>query len=130
MQALLVVIYLFCFFFFFNDTATTEIYTLSLHDALPIWLDELYDLTAMFPDGNKLLLSKLTTKPNPSVNTRNSRFAALMDLEGFATNDNKPMLDLRAALSNDGYAIAGIMPKSGTTGVRGVNRLLFNRQWF
>src|SRR3989442_1888775 len=24
------------FFFFFNDTATTEIYTLSLHDALPI----------------------------------------------------------------------------------------------
>src|SRR2546426_2020042 len=26
----------FPFFFFFNDTATTEIYTLSLHDALPI----------------------------------------------------------------------------------------------
>src|SRR6266571_7090591 len=28
-----------CFFFvfFFNDTATTEIYTLSLHDALPTW---------------------------------------------------------------------------------------------
>src|SRR2546430_12331325 len=33
------------FFFFFNDTATTEIYTLSLHDALPIYtngLDEAY----------------------------------------------------------------------------------------
>src|SRR2546426_7205100 len=32
----------FSFFFFFNDTATTEIYTLSLHDALPIlraWSD-------------------------------------------------------------------------------------------
>src|SRR3712207_8376496 len=26
--------------FFFNDTATTEIYTLSLHDALPIYRDE------------------------------------------------------------------------------------------
>src|SRR5260221_12023754 len=26
-------------FFFFNDTATTEIYTLSLHDALPIYND-------------------------------------------------------------------------------------------
>src|SRR2546429_5157564 len=26
-----------CVFFFFNDTATTEIYTLSLHDALPIF---------------------------------------------------------------------------------------------
>src|SRR6266511_6449466 len=29
-------IYLLRLFFFFNDTATTEIYTLSLHDALPI----------------------------------------------------------------------------------------------
>src|SRR2546422_11559985 len=29
------------FFFFFNDTATTEIYTLSLHDALPIWSAQL-----------------------------------------------------------------------------------------
>src|SRR2546430_5576307 len=28
-----------CFFFFFNDTATTEIYTLSLHDALPILVE-------------------------------------------------------------------------------------------
>src|SRR3712207_7843461 len=27
---------MYIFFFFFNDTATTEIYTLSLHDALPI----------------------------------------------------------------------------------------------
>src|SRR3712207_7134711 len=27
---------IYCLFFFFNDTATTEIYTLSLHDALPI----------------------------------------------------------------------------------------------
>src|SRR5256885_12886460 len=27
-----------CAFFFFNDTATTEIYTLSLHDALPIYV--------------------------------------------------------------------------------------------
>src|SRR5438132_14336734 len=34
--ALLTLISLFSLFFFFNDTATTEIYTLSLHDALPI----------------------------------------------------------------------------------------------
>src|SRR5256885_16544010 len=41
---------LFCspifFFFFFNDTATTEIYTLSLHDALPIYL---WQLDAVVP---------------------------------------------------------------------------------
>src|SRR3712207_8350387 len=30
-------------FFFLNDTATTEIYTLSLHDALPIWQRLLHD---------------------------------------------------------------------------------------
>src|SRR2546430_6925853 len=34
------------FFFFFNDTATTEIYTLSLHDALPISLRKQVRLTA------------------------------------------------------------------------------------
>src|SRR2546425_8563217 len=42
------------FVFFFNDTATTEIYTLSLHDALPIsgWdLGILYDWTPAFSVG-------------------------------------------------------------------------------
>src|SRR3712207_7249559 len=40
------------YFFFFNDTATTEIYTLSLHDALPI-LDHPGSLAAAqgHPDG-------------------------------------------------------------------------------
>src|SRR5229473_7617822 len=33
---ILFVLHFLSFFFFFNDTATTEIYTLSLHDALPI----------------------------------------------------------------------------------------------
>src|SRR5476651_2834451 len=37
------------FFFFFNDTATTEIYTLSLHDALPI--SHNYDWICHFQDG-------------------------------------------------------------------------------
>src|ERR1039457_7693058 len=36
-------------FFFFNDTATTEIYTLSLHDALPI-----YPRAAGAPPGREL----------------------------------------------------------------------------
>src|SRR2546421_6915508 len=40
---------LFFLFFFFNDTATTEIYTLSLHDALPIYLGE-PDLTPELSD--------------------------------------------------------------------------------
>src|SRR2546422_9956168 len=49
-------------FFFFNDTATTEIYTLSLHDALPIYpvptgvlqLDVLPGLRRLFAEGPQL----------------------------------------------------------------------------
>src|SRR5438445_3244040 len=36
LSSALIVLIFFLLFFFFNDTATTEIYTLSLHDALPI----------------------------------------------------------------------------------------------
>src|SRR5205809_5681687 len=35
-MSFLISLFLYFLFFFFNDTATTEIYTLSLHDALPI----------------------------------------------------------------------------------------------
>src|SRR5215510_1862052 len=38
-----------CCFFFFNDTATTEIYTLSLHDALPIWFGTHRGLSRFVP---------------------------------------------------------------------------------
>src|SRR5256885_12602715 len=37
--------------FFFNDTATTEIYTLSLHDALPIYLEASMVNTQTAPSG-------------------------------------------------------------------------------
>src|SRR5438445_11819141 len=39
------------FVFFFNDTATTEIYTLSLHDALPICPSARYPTTRRAPAG-------------------------------------------------------------------------------
>src|SRR3989454_2483448 len=39
-------------FFFFNDTATTEIYTLSLHDALPIWVRVSVQSERTAPDGD------------------------------------------------------------------------------
>src|SRR2546427_8324171 len=44
------------FFFFFNDTATTEIYTLSLHDALPICIAAALSLrpTAFLPGGTNI----------------------------------------------------------------------------
>src|SRR5256885_13823758 len=42
-------------FFFFNDTATTEIYTLSLHDALPICFKTGY-VGSRFPIPNRMTL--------------------------------------------------------------------------
>src|SRR3712207_8640760 len=45
-------------FFFFNDTATTEIYTLSLHDALPIFYD-----TFGMGQGNGEAVKKLVDSP-------------------------------------------------------------------
>ena len=43
--------------FFFNASATTEIYTLSLHDALPIFLGSVIILGAVVAWGGKLPLS-------------------------------------------------------------------------
>src|SRR2546430_8117774 len=45
-------------FFFFNDTATTEIYTLSLHDALPISMGQRQPDTG----GRKSLLTAFTVR--------------------------------------------------------------------
>src|SRR2546429_7233489 len=56
------------FFFFFNDTATTEIYPLSLHDALPIFPDlQPGDRAAFFTDvvafGDTLAVNEVERRP-------------------------------------------------------------------
>src|SRR5574340_1139625 len=52
------------FFFFFNDTATTEIYTLSLHDALPI------SIGANLPTAPALMGNTVLWKPADRKGTR------------------------------------------------------------
>src|SRR5260221_2667801 len=54
-------------FFFFNDTATTEIYTLSLHDALPISLADRAGHRARRGDGR---VSRLAPRPLDRKSTR------------------------------------------------------------
>src|ERR1039457_4869342 len=57
-------------FFFFNDTATTEIYTLSLHDALPIWTpSNVIPASRQDPLGQKLVA--LFPAPNANGNGYN-----------------------------------------------------------
>ena len=53
-----------CLFFFFNDTATTEIYTLSLHDALPILVNGMlnYGLLIRMAIPNGMMVSRLKIK--------------------------------------------------------------------
>src|SRR5689334_23775631 len=49
-MSLVCILFFFFLLFFFNDTATTEIYTLSLHDALPIF--EAGDFYILCPDND------------------------------------------------------------------------------
>src|SRR6266702_8210116 len=77
-----------CFFFFFNDTAPTEIYTLSLHDALPIFavlgLDLRADDRATLPD-DVLTNNADGRRPIP-------RQSALNDLEVSVLDDTRKQL--------------------------------------
>src|SRR3989454_10211307 len=53
------------FFFFFNDTATTEIYTLSLHDALPILKDNTYYAELHIYRGDAVI--QIDARPSDSI---------------------------------------------------------------
>src|SRR5690554_7907220 len=54
------IMFQFFYHFFFNDTATTEIYTLSLHDALPIWRNIRRRITIPLTLSNLKLLRRIT----------------------------------------------------------------------
>ena len=56
-------------FFFFNDTATTEIYTLSLHDALPIYADDgAMPAFSYYTDGNLTIDFNVLDTENDRLN--------------------------------------------------------------
>src|SRR2546425_7652174 len=71
-------------FFFFNDTATTEIYTLSLHDALPIsealfpvrmiWSDSSTTATACSRDAWRWISAARTCRTSRSSCRRDTRW--------------------------------------------------------
>src|SRR2546428_7054746 len=67
----------FFLFFFFNDPATTEIYTLSLHDALPISVDSLSrsHIARLNPNGN------LDTSFDPGAGADGTVYAVALQSE-------------------------------------------------
>src|SRR2546422_9962481 len=59
-------------FFFFNDTATTEIYTLSLHDALPISVAGVRQESLAAPRVDRAAERRGVTEPRRSLSRRRS----------------------------------------------------------
>src|SRR6266540_3182858 len=92
------------FIFFFNDTATTEIYTLSLHDALPILA---HGKTAAQVGLRFLVQQDIAVIPRTSRIERLEENFALFDFE----LSDAEMAEIAALASHDGrivdYAYSG-----------------------
>src|SRR3982751_7130911 len=87
MFALLSLLY-FCFFFFFNDTATTEIYTLSLHDALPI--SPSFPRTGRWRSSRKVSVGPKRSEEHTSELQSRSDLVCRLLLEKKKNHNNKP----------------------------------------
>src|SRR3712207_6881466 len=98
---------MFSLFFFFNDTATTEIYTLSLHDALPI-----SGLTSDSRSGDPRLRSHLFFRNVPGLWACTD--PACPDVPRPAVEDRKSTR-LNSSHANISYAVFCLQKKKNTT---------------
>src|SRR2546430_14667875 len=71
---LFIPLFYFFLFFFFNDTATTEIYTLSLHDALPISL-WCHTFTCSTPRATYARLCAVADRKSTRLNSSHSQIS-------------------------------------------------------
>src|SRR3712207_8904103 len=105
------------YFFFFNDTATTEIYTLSLHDALPILTEAGFELPAELPRG--AYVGEVTITNCLPLADCQSRWASgpwcftLEDPVAYATPDRKSTR-LNSSHANISYAVFCLKKKKNT----------------
>jgi hypothetical protein len=97
-----------------------------------VWLDELYDLTARFPDINKLRLTELAADPlpvpapAPGAREQPARPAARIKLKGLGTEDDKPLSTLMRELVKDTNRVD---PKKVSPNTTGTGRGQFRQQW-
>src|SRR2546430_8292557 len=89
----------FSFFFFFNDTATTEIYTLSLHDALPILVVSIQE-----PAWAARFRATGTSKISTSKGSRLTRFSTF-NREGCGSAPDRKSTRLNSSHSQISYAV-------------------------
>src|SRR2546430_12147077 len=97
------------FFFFFNDTATTEIYTLSLHDALPICQRE---QTVNLP---RLALRRFESFPHHFVARGRSSVgrASAFQAEGHGFEPRRPLCTKNARVAQ---SVERVLGKDEVTG--------------
>src|SRR3712207_7561586 len=96
------------YFFFFNDTATTEIYTLSLHDALPILrAHRRFSISALSARcSRRAPASRLLSLPEPRLDAR-------QDLPPSPRVDRKSTR-LNSSHANISYAVFCLKKKKTT----------------
>src|SRR5437867_10729061 len=107
---------MFSFFFFFNDTATTEIYTLSLHDALPICQVKLFQgwrgcrRRALLRHGS--VVDRKSTRLNSSHRTISYAVFCLKKKNTITMTDclPPPLSTSYSPIANSRYLSAGLKP--------------------
>src|SRR3712207_8233192 len=96
------------FFFFFNDTATTEIYTLSLHDALPIFVFQEFD--QLFPwrtvRDNLVYPQRVNGRSKAEASVRADEYLRLMQ--------DRKSTRLNSSHANISYAVFCLKKKKQT----------------
>src|SRR3989475_3599974 len=107
------------FFFFFNDTATTEIYTLSLHDALPICYASAADL---FETGfNHFFHAREGLEPGQHRDRKSTRLNSSHSQISYAVFClKKKKIQVQTGASSCLYVSTTTCPRSG--GTRGTQR--------
>jgi hypothetical protein len=97
-----------------------------------VWLDELYDLTARFPDINKLRLTDFAATPiklpppAPGAREQPNRPVAQVKLKGLSTDEGAPLIKLMRELEVDA---AKLDPKKTKPNTTGTSRRQFAQEW-
>src|SRR3712207_9496473 len=91
-------------YFFFNDTATTEIYTLSLHDALPIFVERPGAPTTVEPHERPVHLHDAQAQPVLPARSRGAEGHHPRHVPGRQDRDRKSTR-LNSSHANISYAV-------------------------
>src|SRR3712207_7301139 len=100
------------YFFFFNDTATTEIYTLSLHDALPILMVKLDEATSMPPEQVVLISTGSQGEPLSALGRMARGDHHQITIEAGDTARDRKSTRLNSSHANISYAVFCLKKKN------------------